>query len=102
MWRRLIYHPDINYALRQTLVLCLPVAVGLMLGELRFGLLFSLVPACCNIAGLDTPHKRFFKRLIIGASLFAACSLLTQLLLAKDVPLPFFADRINAGTWRHC
>ncbi len=28
MWRRLIYHPDINYALRQTLVLCLPVAVG--------------------------------------------------------------------------
>lgn len=89
MWRRLIYHPDINYALRQTLVLCLPVAVGLMLGELRFGLLFSLVPACCNIAGLDTPHKRFFKRLIIGASLFAACSLLTQLLLAKDVPLPF-------------
>ncbi|MGK3716400.1 hypothetical protein, partial [Escherichia coli] len=25
MWRRLIYHPDINYALRQTLVLCLPV-----------------------------------------------------------------------------
>lgn len=101
MWRRLIYHPDINYALRQTLVLCLPVAVGLMLGELRFGLLFSLVPACCNIAGLDTPHKRFFKRLIIGASLFATCSLLTQLLLAKDVPLPF-ADRINAGTWRHC
>lgn len=89
MWRRLIYHPDINYALRQTLVLCLPVAVGLMLGELRFGLLFSLVPACCNIAGLDTPHKRFFKRLIIGASLFATCSLLTQVLLAKDVPLPF-------------
>ncbi len=60
-----------------------------MLGELRFGLLFSLVPACCNIAGLDTPHKRFFKRLIIGASLFATCSLLTQLLLVKDVPLPF-------------
>ncbi len=60
-----------------------------MLGELRFGLLFSLVPACCNIAGLDTPHKRFFKRLIIGASLFATCSLLTQVLLAKDVPLPF-------------
>lgn len=48
-----------------------------------------LVPACCNIAGLDTPHKRFFKRLIIGASLFATCSLLTQVLLAKDVPLPF-------------
>ncbi|EPH7588563.1 hypothetical protein ACY2B1_004763, partial [Salmonella enterica subsp. enterica serovar Typhimurium] len=22
MWRRLIYHPEINYALRQTLVLC--------------------------------------------------------------------------------
>ncbi len=73
-----------------------------MLGELRFGLLFSLVPACCNIAGLDTPHKRFFKRLIIGASLFATCSLLTQLLLAKDVPPALFADRINAGTWRHC
>ncbi|MGQ7114518.1 FUSC family membrane protein, partial [Escherichia sp. TWPC-MK] len=42
-----------------------------------------------NLACLDTPHKRFFKRLIIGASLFATCSLLTQLLLAKDVPLPF-------------
>ncbi|EHC31476.1 hypothetical protein SeGA_4683 [Salmonella enterica subsp. enterica serovar Gaminara str. A4-567] len=69
MWRRLIYHPEINYALRQTLVLCLPVAVGLLIGQLHLGLLFSLVPACCNIAGLDTPHKRFFKRLIIGASL---------------------------------
>ncbi|WP_414478979.1 hypothetical protein, partial [Salmonella enterica] len=31
MWRRLIYHPEINYALRQTLVLCLPVAVGLLI-----------------------------------------------------------------------
>ncbi|MGU0043120.1 FUSC family membrane protein [Escherichia coli] len=88
MWRRLIYHPDINYALRQTLVLCLPVAVGLMLGELRFGLLFSLF-CLLQIAGLDTPHKRFFKRLIIGASLFATCSLLTQLLLAKMFPCPF-------------
>ena len=111
MWRRLIYHPDINYALRQTLVLCLPVAVGLMLGELRFGLLFSLVPACCNIAGLDTPHKRFFKRLIIGASLFATCSLLTQLLLAKDVPLPFLLTgltlvlgvlKLPDSSWGHC
>ena len=88
MWRRLIYHPEINYALRQTLVLCLPVAIGLLLGQLQHGLLFSLVPACCNIAGLDTPHKRFFKRLVIGGSLFAGCSLVVQLLLAKDVPLP--------------
>ncbi|WP_442492217.1 hypothetical protein, partial [Escherichia coli] len=31
MWRRLIYHPEVNYALRQTLVLCLPVAIGLLL-----------------------------------------------------------------------
>ncbi|WP_312606018.1 FUSC family membrane protein, partial [Kosakonia cowanii] len=88
MWRRLIYHPEINYALRQTLVLCLPVAVGLLLGHLQQGLLFSLVPACCNIAGLDTPHKRFFKRLIIGGSLFAGCSLAVQLLLAENLPLP--------------
>lgn len=43
MWRRLIYHPEINYALRQTLVLCLPVAVGLIIGQLHLGLLFSLV-----------------------------------------------------------
>lgn len=88
MWRRLIYHPEVNYALRQTLVLCLPVAIGLALGHLQHGLLFSLVPACCNIAGLDTPHKRFFKRLIIGGSLFAGCSLAVQLLLGADVPLP--------------
>lgn len=88
MWRRLIYHPEINYALRQTLVLCLPVAVGLLFGHLQNGLLFSLVPACCNIAGLDTPHKRFFKRLIIGGVLFASCSLIVQLLLAHTVPLP--------------
>ena len=88
MWRRLIYHPDINYALRQTLVLCLPVADGLIIGQLHLGLLFSLVPACCNIAGLDTPHKRFFKRLVIGASLFAGCSLIMQLLLAQTIPLP--------------
>lgn len=46
MWRRLIYHPEVNYALRQTLVLCLPVAIGLILGHLQQGLLFSLVPAC--------------------------------------------------------
>ncbi|WP_312628453.1 YccS/YhfK family putative transporter [Scandinavium sp.] len=88
MWRRLIYHPEINYALRQTLVLCTPVAIGLVLGYLKYGLLFSLVPACCNIAGLDTPHKRFFKRLIVGGSLFAGCSLAVQLLLAHTVPLP--------------
>ncbi|MBV8044231.1 YccS/YhfK family putative transporter [Pluralibacter sp.] len=88
MWRRLIYHPEVNYALRQTLVLCLPVAVGLALGYLNYGLLFSLVPACCNVAGLDTPHKRFFKRLIVGASLFAGSSLAVQLLLAQDIPLP--------------
>ncbi|MBV7406325.1 YccS/YhfK family putative transporter [Enterobacter sp. ENT03] len=88
MWRRLIYHPEINYALRQTLVLCLPVAIGLALGHLQQGLLFSLVPACCNIAGLDTPHKRFFKRLIVGGSLFAGCSLAVQLLLAESIPLP--------------
>ena len=88
MWLRLIYHPEINYALRQTLVLCLPVAVGLALGHLQQGLLFSLVPACCNIAGLDTPHKRFFKRLIVGGSLFAGCSLAVQLLLAESIPLP--------------
>ena len=48
-----------------------------------------LVPACCNIAGLDTPHKRFFKRLIIGGCLFAGCSLVVQLLLAQAIPLPF-------------
>ncbi|WP_414165790.1 YccS/YhfK family putative transporter [Superficieibacter sp. BNK-5] len=88
MWRRLIYHPEVNYALRQTLVLCLPVATGLIIGQLQYGLLFSLVPACCNIAGLDTPHKRFFKRLIIGGSLFAGSSLAVQILLAQDAPLP--------------
>ncbi|SFU17180.1 integral membrane protein, YccS/YhfK family [Kosakonia arachidis] len=88
MWRRLIYHPEINYALRQTLVLCLPVAIGLLVGHLQQGLLFSLVPACCNIAGLDTPHKRFFKRLIIGGCLFAGSSLAVQLLLAEALPLP--------------
>ncbi|AIR64186.1 YccS/YhfK family putative transporter [Cedecea neteri] len=89
MWKRLIYHPEVNYALRQTLVLCLPVAIGLLLGSLQNGLLFSLVPACCNIAGLDTPHKRFFKRLIIGGSLFALSSLILQLLLLyTHIPLP--------------
>lgn len=88
MWRRLIYHPEINYALRQTLVLCLPVAIGLAFGHLQQGLLFSLVPACCNIAGLDTPHKRFFKRLSVGGSLFAGCSLAVQLLLAENIALP--------------
>lgn len=97
MWRRLIYHPEVNYALRQTLVLCLPVAIGLLLGHLQQGLLFSLVPACCNIAGLDTPHKRFFKRLIIGGCLFAGCSLVVQLLLARRYPC-----RLFSAAWRSC
>jgi len=88
MWRRLIYHPEVNYALRQTLVLCLPVTVGWLLGSLQNGLLFSLVPACCNIAGLDTPHKRFFKRLLIGGGLFALSSFLVQYLGEHAVPLP--------------
>lgn len=88
MWRRIIYHPEVNYALRQTLVLCLPVALGWLFGDLQKGLLFSLVPACCNIAGLDTPHKRFFKRLIIGGSLFATGSFLIQYLTHYQVPLP--------------
>ncbi|MBE5253163.1 YccS/YhfK family putative transporter [Mixta mediterraneensis] len=88
MWRRIIYHPEINYALRQTLVLCVPVALGWLFGDLQKGLLFSLVPACCNIAGLDTPHKRFFKRLIVGGSLFALGSFLMQFLTLKGVPLP--------------
>ncbi|STD23587.1 protein YhfK [Enterobacter asburiae] len=101
MWRRLIYHPEVNYALRQTLVLCLPVAIGLILGHLQQGLLFSLVPACCNIAGLDTPHKRFFKRLIIGGCLFAGCSLAVQLLLARDIPLPADPDRAGDDPRRH-
>lgn len=89
MWRRLIYHPEVNYALRQTLVLSLPVIVGLIAGNLIYGLMFALVPACCNLAGLDTPHRHFFKRLIMGASLFAGCSLVMQLLLAyTPIPLP--------------
>ncbi|MDV5140729.1 YccS/YhfK family putative transporter [Chimaeribacter arupi] len=89
MWRRLIYHPEVNYALRQTLVLCLPAAIALLFGQLQTGLLFSLVPACCNIAGLDTPHKRYFKRLAIGGTLFAVCSLVLQLLLLyAHWPLP--------------
>ncbi|MBP2168626.1 YccS/YhfK family integral membrane protein [Erwinia toletana] len=88
MWRRIIYHPEVNYALRQTLVLCLPVAIGLLLGGLQQGLLFSLVPACCNIAGLDTPHKRFFKRLIIGGGLFALSSFLIQWMTQHSIPLP--------------
>ncbi|ADU70961.1 YccS/YhfK family putative transporter [Pantoea sp. At-9b] len=88
MWRRIIYHPEVNYALRQTLVLCLPVALGWLFGDLQKGLLFSLVPACCNIAGLDTPHKRFFKRLVIGGSLFATGSFLIQWLTDYHVPLP--------------
>ncbi|KJV34466.1 YccS/YhfK family putative transporter [Pantoea sp. SM3] len=88
MWRRIIYHPEVNYALRQTLVLCLPVALGWLFGDLQKGLLFSLVPACCNMAGLDTPHKRFFKRLIVGGSLFASASFLIQFLTSDAIPLP--------------
>lgn len=88
MWRRFIYHPEVNYALRQTIVLCLPAAVGLLFGSLQNGLLFSLVPACCNIAGLDTLHKRFFKRLAVGGLLFALSSILIQWLLALSAPLP--------------
>lgn len=89
MWRRLIYHPEVNYALRQTLLLCLPVIIGLLTDNLRYGLLFVLVPASCNLAGLDTPHRHFFRRLIIGASLFALCSLAIQLLLFyTHIPLP--------------
>ena len=84
----MIYHPEVNYALRQTLVLCLPVALGWLFGDLQKGLLFSLVPACCNMAGLDTPHKRFFKRLIVGGSLFATGSFLMQILTAYQIPLP--------------
>lgn len=97
--RRLIYHPEVNYALRQTLVLSLPVIVGLIFGSLQQGLLFSLVPACCNIAGLDTPHRRFFKRLIVGGSLFAFSSLMVQLLLMEKVPLPaiFFGLALLLG-----
>ncbi|EHT99467.1 hypothetical protein CKS_1619 [Pantoea stewartii subsp. stewartii DC283] len=41
MWRRIIYHPEVNYALRQTLVLCLPVSLGWLFGDLQKGLLFS-------------------------------------------------------------
>ncbi|SFN43837.1 integral membrane protein, YccS/YhfK family [Izhakiella capsodis] len=88
MWRRIIYHPEVNYALRQTLVLCLPVAVGWLLGDLQRGLLFALIPACCNIAGLDTPHKRFFKRLVVGGSLFAFSSFAIQYFGLLHVPLP--------------
>ncbi|MEG3131960.1 YccS/YhfK family putative transporter [Rouxiella sp. T17] len=90
LWRRLFYHPEINYALRQTLVLCLPIAFAMLFGQLKMGLLFALVPACCNISGLDTPHKHFFKRLVIGGSLFAVSSILLQLMLVNwHVPLPF-------------
>ncbi|WP_169405562.1 YccS/YhfK family putative transporter [Rouxiella aceris] len=89
MWRKCFYHPEVNYALRQTLVLCLPIAIALLVGQLQLGLLFSLVPACCNIAGLDTPHKRFFKRLLIGGALFAISSILLQLMLEDwHLPLP--------------
>jgi len=88
MWRTHIYHPEVNYALRQTLVLCLPGAIGWMLGNLQNGLRFSLVPACCNNAGLDTPHKRFFKRLIVGGCLFASSSFLIQYAGLEGVPLP--------------
>lgn len=87
-WQRLIYHPEVNYALRQTLVLCIPAALGFALGELRLGLMFSLIPACCNIAALDTPHQHFFRRLIVGGALFTFSSFLTQQLLLWHIPLP--------------
>ncbi|QBH98237.1 hypothetical protein EKN56_18685 [Limnobaculum zhutongyuii] len=89
MWRRVIYHPEVNYALRQTLVLCLPVLLFWLLDDLATGFLLSLVPACCSIGGLDTPHKHFFKRLAIGGSLFVISSVLLQFLLLWSVPLPF-------------
>ncbi|EEQ10717.1 hypothetical protein ymoll0001_3290 [Yersinia mollaretii ATCC 43969] len=88
-WQRVIYHPEVNYALRQTLVLCLPAALGFVIGELRLGLMFSLIPACCNIASLDTPHQHFFRRLIIGGALFTLSSFLTQQLLLWHIPLPW-------------
>lgn len=88
MWRRIIYHPEVNYALRQTLVLCLPVALGWAIDELQKGLLLSFVPACCNIAGLDTLHKHFFRRLLIGGSLFALSSFLVQWMPHVGIPLP--------------
>lgn len=89
MWRRIFYHPEVNYALRQTLVLCLPVALSLPFDQLHLGLMFSLAIACCNISGLDTPHKRFFKRIAVGSSLFALSSFLLQwLLLTWHFPLP--------------
>ncbi|PIJ43845.1 YccS/YhfK family putative transporter [Tatumella sp. OPLPL6] len=90
MLRRLIYHPEVNYAFRQTLVLCLPIALGWLLGDLHSGLLFSLVPSCCNLAGLDTPHKRFFKRLVVGGLLFACSSFLLLWCLQQHYPLPLF------------
>lgn len=88
-WQRLIYHPEVNYALRQTLVLCIPAALGFAFGDLRLGLMFSLIPACCNIASLDTPHQHFFRRLIIGGALFTLSSFLTQQLLLWEIPLPW-------------
>lgn len=87
MWRRVIYHPEVNYALRQTLVLCLPILLFWLLNDLRTGFMLSLVPACCNIGGLDTPHKRFFKRLAIGGALFAISSFSLQLFLDLSLPL---------------
>lgn len=88
MWQRLIYHPEINYGLRQTLILCLPIAIALLFDQLRVGLLFSLVPACCNIAGLDTPHRHFIKRLFIGGTLFAVSSVLVHQGMQWSAPLP--------------
>lgn len=88
MWFRALYHPEINYALRQTLVLAIPVALGFHFDRLQEGMLFSLIPACCNYAGLDTPHKRFFRRIIVGGCLFATTSFILQWLIACTVPLP--------------
>jgi YccS/YhfK family integral membrane protein len=84
LWQRGFYHPEINYALRQTLVLSIPIVVMLLFNHLAIGIMMSLVPACCNISGLDTPHKRFFKRLIIGGILFSSSSVLLQILLLNE------------------
>lgn len=88
MWRRLIYHPEVNYALRQTLILCIPVIIGIFLGNIHLSLLLTLIPACCNIASLDMPHQHFAKRLILGGASFAGISILSQQLIIWQIPLP--------------
>jgi uncharacterized membrane protein YccC len=78
--------PEINYALRQTLVLCLPVAVGLISVIFSRAAVFPR-PACCNIAGLDTPHKRFFNAYYWRRRCLPDAAIV-QLLLAQTIPLP--------------